>query len=95
MSWWEDVQEVLMNKMDGGKEEREWDKTVAMLARTVDDMCERYLVQGGGSSLEFEVSPDKQKYMAEVLADKDLNIKYDIKQKSPTIYEAVQRSFEF
>lgn len=95
MSWWADAQEVLMNKIDGGKEEREWDKNVAMLARTVDDMCEKYLVQGGGIALEFEVAPNKQKYMAEVIADKELSIKYDIKQKSPTIYEATERSFEF
>lgn len=95
MSWLEDVQDTLIRKMDGGKEERDWDKTVASLAKAIDEMCEEYLIRQGGYVLEFEVAQNKVQYMSEVLSDEELQIKYDIRQKTTTTYEAKERELEF
>ncbi len=95
MSWVADVKELLENKLDGGRTERDWDKTVASMVKAIDDMCSDYLGDKGAIKVEFEVAPDKVNYMPEVLHDADLRVKFDIRQISPTLYEARYNEIEF
>ncbi len=95
MSWFEDVKDTLMSKWDSGKEDREWDKSVASLCKLFDQMADYYLVKDGGEAVEIEVEPEKAQYMLEVLDDDLLKSKYEIRQIGQTLYEVRLKTYSY